>query len=296
MIRIVILRFVRGLCSLLAALTLSIGVAHARYVVLGHVELSSYEVTAAVVQQVLERVGYNVAVKKGSPSEIYPRLAAGEIDLLVAAWLPNAHAEYWQQYKDDLVRVARLYSDARLFWAVPDYVPASEVGAVADLARPEVAAKMEKVIRGTRADSGLMIGSQRIFEAYRLGEAGYRLAPGDPADWIAWFNDNIAARKWFVMPLWQPQYLNKLAKLRILDEPNELLGKKDSAYLVAHKDLQGKLDKRTWEVLKRIELSVGAVTDMDYLVNVRKMSPREAARAWIGAHPDTVTYWLEPED
>jgi len=25
------------------------------------------------------------------------------------------------------------------------------------------------------------------------------------------------------------------------------------------------------------------------------MSPRDAARAWIGAHPDTVTYWLESE-
>ncbi|HZP93523.1 MAG TPA: glycine betaine ABC transporter substrate-binding protein [Burkholderiales bacterium] len=289
-------RLVRGLCSLLAALALSIGLAHARYVVLGHVDLSFYEVTAAVVQQVLERLGYNVAVKKGSHSEIYPRLAAGEVDLFVAAWLPNAHAKYWQQYKDDLVRVSRLYDDARLFWAVPDYVPAAEVGAVADLARPGVAAKMEKVIRGTRPDSGLMIGSQRVFEAYRLGEAGYRLAPGDPADWIASFNDNIAARKWFVMPLWQPQFLNKAAKLRILDEPHELLGKKDSAYLVAHKDLRQKLDRRTWETLKRIELSVAAVTDMDYLVNVRKMSPREVARAWIGAHPDTVTYWLEPED
>jgi ABC-type proline/glycine betaine transport system substrate-binding protein len=44
-----------------------------------------------------------------------------------------------------------------------------------------------------------------------------------------------------------------------------------------------------------MSLSVKAVTEMDYLVNVEKMSPRDAARAWIGAHPDTVTYWLESD-
>ncbi len=44
-----------------------------------------------------------------------------------------------------------------------------------------------------------------------------------------------------------------------------------------------------------MSLSVKAITDMDYLVNIEKVSPHDAARAWIGAHPDTVTYWLESD-
>ena len=66
----------RGLCGLLAALlfTASAGHVHARFVALGHVDLSFYEVTANVVQLILERLGYNVGVQKGSHGQIYPLL------------------------------------------------------------------------------------------------------------------------------------------------------------------------------------------------------------------------------
>ena len=97
------------------------------------------------------------------------------------------------------------------------------------------------------------------------------------------------------MPLWQPQYLNRVARMRILEEPKQLLGGTDKAYLVAHKDFYAKVDKHTWKALQRISLSVKAVTEMDYLVNVRKLSPQYAARNWMAAHPDTVNYWLQPD-
>lgn len=286
----------RWFCAPFAALILVTSPAQARYVVLGHVDLSFYEVTATLVQTLLERYGYNVAIKKGTHAQIYPELGAGEVDLFVAAWLPNAHAKYWDEHKADLRTVTRLYTDARLFWSVPDYIPESELKAVADLARPEIAAKMDRTIRGPGADSGLMIGSKRIVEEYGLDAAGYQLQPGKPADWIAWFNANLAAGKWFVTPLWQPLYLNQVAKLRVLEEPKALLGKTDSAYLVGHKDIRDKLDKPTLAMLQRVELSVKWVTELDYMVNVQKMSPRDAARLWMSAHPNTVSYWLEPEE
>lgn len=282
-------------CVMTALALGSAAPAHAVYVSVGHVDLSFYEVTANVVQIVLERLGHNVALQKGSHAQVYPKLGAGEVDLFVAAWLPNAHAQYWEQFKDSTVKVVALYDDARLFWAVPDYVPASAVKSVADLSKPEVAAKMQKEVRGPGADSGLMIGSKKIFAEYGLDQAGYQLMPGKPADWLANFDENVAAQRWFVMPLWQPQYLNRAHKLRILDEPRKLLGDADTAWLVAHKDLRSKVDAKTWKALGRMSLSVRAVTEMDYLVNVRKLSPRDAARQWMGAHPDTVAYWIYPD-
>jgi glycine betaine/proline transport system substrate-binding protein len=278
-----------------AALLAGASQAHATHVSLGYVNLSFYEVTASLVQQVLERLGHNVAVKHGSHAQVYPLLGSGEVDLFVAAWLPHAHGTYWEQYKDSTVKVVDLYDDARLFWAVPDYIPASEVKGVADLVKPEVAARMQKEIRGPGADSGLMIGSRKIVAEYGLEAAGYVLAPGKPADWIANFNENIAGQRWFVMPLWQPQYLNQAHKLRILDEPKQLLGGADTAWLVAHKDFRARIDAKTWKALQRMSLSIRAVTELDYLVNVRNISPRDAARNWMAAHPDTVSYWLFPD-
>jgi glycine betaine/proline transport system substrate-binding protein len=288
-----ILRHVR---LFIAALSFAIATpGQAAVVSLGHVDLSFYEVTANVVQIMLERHGHNVAVQKGSHAQVYPKLGTGEVDLFVAAWLPHAHAQYWEQYKDSTVKVVALYDDARLFWAVPDYVPATEVKSVADLAKPEIAGRMQKEVRGPGADSGLMIGSKKIFADYQLEQAGYQLLPGKPADWIANFNENVAAKRWFVMPLWQPQYLNRAHTLRILDEPKKILGDADTAWLVAHKDFRAKIDAKTWKSLQRMALSVRAVTEMDYMVNVQKMSPRDAARNWMGAHPDTVSYWLYPD-
>jgi glycine betaine/proline transport system substrate-binding protein len=287
----------RWLAGLFAAFTFGCPGAFAQsgLVTLGHVDLSIYEVTSQVVQGVLERLGYNVAVKKGSHAEMYPLLEKGEIDVFVAAWLPNAHADYWEKVKDRVVIATTLYDDARLYWAVPDYVPASEVRSVADLRKPEVVAKMQKEIRGTRPDSGLMIGSKKIMDEYKLADAGYALASGTAAEWVASFDANIAAQRWFVMPLYQPSYLNRVGKMRILDEPKQLLGGADKAYLVLNKDFYAKLDKRTWRALQRIALSNKAVTEMDYLVNVKKLTPQYAARNWIASHPDTFNFWMQPD-
>jgi glycine betaine/proline transport system substrate-binding protein len=132
-------------------------------------------------------------------------------------------------------------------------------------------------------------------EEYRLADAGYQLVPNQPVERVTNFNDNIAAKRWFVMPLSQPNYLNRVAKMRVLAEPRQLLGGADSAYLAAHKDFQAKIDKRTWRVLQRMSLSIKAVTEMDYLVNVKKLAPDYAARNWMAAHPDTVNYWAQPD-
>lgn len=267
--------------------------ARADSVNLGHVNVSFYEATANVIGLLLERSGWNVAFKSGSHSAIYPQIANGELDLFVAAWLPSAHANYWAEYQDRLVKIGPLFDDAKLYWAVPAYVPEAEVKSVADLKKPEVAAKMVKTIRGTLPDSGIMIGSKKIFDHYGLGEAGYELVAGPNKDWLANFNERIAKNEWFVMPLWQPQYLNRAFKLRILDEPQQFLGGANTAYLIANREFASKLSKKQRAMLGRIELSLKAVTEMDYWVNVDKLTPREAARRWIGSHATTVTYWIE---
>ena len=56
-----------------------------------------------------------------------------------------------------------------------------------------------------------------------------------------------------------------------------------------------RVDKHAWKALQRMSLSVKAVTEMDYLVNVKKLTPEYAVRNWMAAHPDTVNYWLQPD-
>ena len=281
----------RYLTAALVAMLFTATPASALTIVLGHVNQSSYEATAVIIQTILERIGYNVAIKKGKAHVMYPLMADGEIDLFVAASLPNEDAADWEEYKDKFVLVTPLFEESRMFWAVPDYIPKSVVSSIADLSKPGVAEKMEKLIRGPEADSDLMVRSGKVFEAYGISQAGYQLKAGKPDDWIAAFNENIESEKWFVMPLWQPHYLNMVTKMRILDEPKKLLGEPDTAWLIAHKTAEKKMGRVGFGILKKMEMSVKAINELDYRINIGKLTARDAARSWIGAHPYTLEYW-----
>ncbi len=263
-----------------------------RTVRMGQISLSFYAVTAALVQEVLQRLGHDVEVTQGSHGQIFPRLGAGEVDLLVAAWLPHGHAVYWERYGAQAVQLATLYEGARFAWMVPVYIPQTEVASVADLAKSDVAARMEKVIQGTGRDSGNMMVSAEVMQAYGLEAAGYRLQPGGIPEFIGAYDRGIAARQWFVMPLWWPHYINILGTMRPLAEPRGLLGPANDGTLVASKRWVERAPKRTVVVLGRIRLGLQAVAEMDYMVNVEGKSPQQAARVWIDANRALVDSWF----
>jgi glycine betaine/proline transport system substrate-binding protein len=246
----------------------------AETVVLGQINLSFYQVVGAVVQEILEAVGHAVEIREGSHDEIYPVLGEGGLDVLAAAWLPNAHGTYWRRFEDRTVELATLYENARLYWAVPEYVPESEVRSVEDLLRPEVAARMTKTIRGIGSGSGLMMTE------YGLAAAGYELVPGAARDWIANFEAAVAEGRWVVMPLWRPHFLNRAYPVRVLEEPRALLGGDDRAVLVANRERIARLPEATVDALRHVPLGLDVVTDLDYAVNVEGRTAREAARRW----------------
>jgi glycine betaine/proline transport system substrate-binding protein len=258
---------------------------------LGQVNLSFYAVTGGVVQEVLERSGQPFVLTEGSHGEIYPKLGAGEVDVLAASWLPNAHAGLYAQVKEQTFMLATLYDRAQLYLAVPGYAPAA-VRSVADLARPEVAAVFDKRILGIGPSSGLMIGAGKMMDSYGLRAAGYELVPGEARDWIANFRRAADERRNVVMPLWRPQWLNAVYAPRVLDDPQKVFGDGDSAFLVAHRGLQAKLPADVLARLQRIRLSVEAVTEMDRLVNQEQLSPRAAAQRWIAQNADLTRSWF----
>lgn len=264
-------------------------------VVLGQINLSFYAVTGAVTQQLLERLGHTVEVRQGAHEEIFPLLGRGEVDLLAAAWLPGAHASYWSRYADQAVELATLYDGARLYWAVPGYVPEEAVKSVADLVKPEVAARMSKTIQGIGAGSGLMMASTKMMAEYGLDKAGYTLRPGKASEWIEAFEKAVAERRWLIMPLWRPHYLNKAHKVRPLAEPKGILGGPDRAVLVGNKSSVARLPAKTVDALRRMRLDVESVTEMDFLVNVGGKSPADAAREWMGKNDSRIRGWLGGE-
>lgn len=283
------MRLVSALSAALLAsilMTANATAAAPQKIVMGQVGLSFYAVTGGVIKRVLEALGHPVEIVEGPHEKIYPELGAGKVDIFTATWLPYAHAVYWAQYQDSAVELTTLYEGGQFCWCVPDYVPQALVASVADLGNSQVLERMDKTIRGTGPGSGLMIQSAKMMTEYGLEQAGYRLQPGAPKDWIENFERAVTERRWLVMPLWQPQFLNKAYRVRALAEPKGLLGGPNRAVLVAHKSFPERFPTRTVQALKRVQLGMQAVTDMDYMMNVDKKSAQEAADAWLSANPD----------
>ena len=92
--------------------------ATAETIKLGQVSLSFYAVTGGIVQHILEKEGYTVEVIEGSHADIYPKVGSGEVDILAASWLPSAHAVLYRKVETSTFKLAKLYDDARLYWAV----------------------------------------------------------------------------------------------------------------------------------------------------------------------------------
>jgi glycine betaine/proline transport system substrate-binding protein len=264
-----------------------------RSIVLGQVSLSFYAVTGAVVHEVLERLGHSIEVRQGPHEEMFPLLGQGAVDLMAAVWLPEAHGAYWARYGAGAEEVAKLYDGARFFWAVPDYVPESQVTSIADLAKPSVAERMTKLIQGIGTGATITRVSQKAVGEYGLDALGYSLRPGTPAEWTGAYDAAVAERRWIVFPTWAPQYLNRGGKLRPLQDPRGVLGGTNHAALVGPRDRLQAIPRATRAVLARIDLGLDGVTEMDWLVNVEKKTPREAARTWMKANQIRVAGWLK---
>ncbi|RPK69063.1 Substrate binding domain of ABC-type glycine betaine transport system [Streptomyces sp. ADI96-02] len=246
----------------------------------GNVALSFHRAAAAVVRRVLEGSGHEVDQVEAPHERLFALQAAGEIDVLVSAWLPASHGDYLARYQED-VEVLEPHYTPYCVWAVPPYVPAGAVSEVADLKRPDVAARMTPALDGINPGAGISRFSARMITEYGLDTAGYSFRPGTERSFIRRVERGIAEREWFVIPIWRPQYLNSAHGLRPLAEPLGLLGGTDSASPIVTRAALATMAPAARERLRAVGLGNDGVEAIDTLINVEGLTPLEAADHYL---------------
>jgi glycine betaine/proline transport system substrate-binding protein len=263
----------------------SVGATEQPILRLGVIDESFYEVVGNVVAQTLERQGYKVNMSRGSHTDIYGAIGRGDIDLCVAFWLPDGHATQWNALGKKVAEVMTLYEGAHFFWAVPSYVPASEVSTIFDLRKPTVAARMDHTIRGLAPDAAITFQSIAAIDKYQLREAGYRAVPSSFPVWTSSLQNAVAARRWVVVPTWTPNWLVREYGLRPIADPQNLLGGINRVVLAAHSSPgTAVLKEADLAVIRSLKISLDDVIDMDVAVNKNGLSPEDAARSWLETH------------
>ncbi|MDO5681323.1 MAG: glycine betaine ABC transporter substrate-binding protein [Propionibacteriaceae bacterium] len=262
-------------------------------ITLGRIDESFHQVAAAVVEEVLIRLGHEVEVIEGAHPDMYPMLAAGEQDLFADAWLPHGHEVYWEQIADVVTEVAPLYDNALFFWAVPGYVPAELVSSLEDLAKLEIAERFTtRVVQGTKAGAGLSMRSNRLVTEYGLDALGWSHEIGDIWAVIDTVNTRMAAGDWFATPMWQPMFLNDVHDLRPLADPLGVFPPPDRASLLAHNESWQRFTDHDKTVLGRIRYTVADVNEMDRGMQLDGLDALTAARAWMTKNATQVEGWF----
>ena len=216
-------------------------------------------------------------------------VARGDLDIMVGGWLPVTHGTYYAKYKNDMDDVGIIYTGGKNGWAVPAYVPESQVASISDLDKPDVKSKLNGTIQGIEPGGGLMQASEKTVKAYDLN--GYNLQSSSEAGMLAGVSRAYQSKQWIVATVWSPHWLFQKWQMRYLKDPKGTLGGEEQVHAFASKDFATKFP-RADVFFKHFKLTLADVEAVEYEGNSTN-DYAAAAKKFVDAHPEKLKAWLQ---
>lgn len=239
--------------------------------------------TTFVASEIIkEKLGYDTKLMPVAAGIMWQGVATGKLDLMLSAWLPVTHGEYWAKNKDKVVDYGSNFKDAKIGLIVPEYVKAKSV---ADLATDD---SFKKKIVGIDAGSGVMIKTDQAIKDYGL--TGYKLVASSGAAMTAELARAEDKQESIAVTGWVPHWMFAKWKLRFLDDPKGVYGAAETVDSVGSLDLE----KKAPEVVAFLKKFQWASADEIGTVMLAVQNGEKAdvaAKAWVAAHPDRVAQW-----
>jgi len=238
--------------------------------------------TTFVASEIIkQKLGYDTKLMPVAAGIMWQGVATGKLDMMLSAWLPVTHGEYWAKNKDKVVDYGPNFKDAKIGLIVPEYVKAKSV---ADLATDD---SFKKKIVGIDAGSGVMIKTDQAIKDYGLD---YKLVASSGAAMTAELARAEDKKESIAVTGWVPHWMFAKWKLRFLDDPKGVYGAAETVDSVGSLELEKKapdvvafLKKFQWASADEIGTVMLAVQNGE--------KPEAAAKAWVAAHPDRVAQW-----
>ncbi|NPE28612.1 glycine betaine ABC transporter substrate-binding protein [Methanococcoides sp. SA1] len=254
-------------------------------VTVGYVLWDGEIASTNVIEQVLEKKGYDVEIIAVDAGALYLGVAQGDFDFTTSAWLPVTQENYWNQYGDQLVSVRNNLENCPLGLVVPAYV---EIDSIAEL--NDNKEMFDGEIIGIDPGAGIMQNTENAIEAYGLD---YKLVSSSTAGMTAQLRKAIDDEEPVIVTLWSPHWSFGRWDLKYLDDPEGVFGQADNVETLARTGLEEDMPE-VYDVLTRFHWThediQSVMSDME-----SGMTPEEAAAKWIENNPETVNEWLGEE-
>ncbi|ABO34982.1 Substrate-binding region of ABC-type glycine betaine transport system [Methanococcus maripaludis C5] len=244
-------------------------------------------VKSEVVKVILEEQGYNVELNQLDAGITYAKLAEGELDILLAGWLPTTHQDYWAQYGDQLEMVHVNIERTALGLAVPTYTYESGIQSITDLNGNEEL--FDARIVGIEPGAGIMSSTENAIETYGL--EGYELQSSSTPAMMAELARAMNENENIIVTVWEPHSVFFKFNITMLDDPEKVYGDGDKVYTIARNDFKDDYPE-VYEFFQKFEVDPSVQSGWIYEYSDEGKDPEEIAEEWVANNPELVAEWI----
>ncbi|MGY5885769.1 glycine betaine ABC transporter substrate-binding protein [Modestobacter lacusdianchii] len=234
-------------------------------------------------ENVLGEQGIDVEMTEiADAAPLYAGLAGGDVDVYPSAWSEATHADYMEEYGDQVEDFGAWYGGARLTFAVPEY---TDIESIADLAGN--AEQFDGRIVGIEPGAGLTRTTREsVMPAYEL-EGEYTLVESSTTAMLAELQAATDANEDIVVTLWRPFWANSEFPVKDLADPEGALGEAEGLHTLAREGFSDDCGAIA-SMMENLELTDEQYGSLENMVvnEYGEGQYAEAVDAWIEENPD----------
>lgn len=235
---------------------------------------------------ILEEEGATVEYTFAEPGLTFSGVAGGSADISFDAWLPNTHADYWDEFGGDLEDLGAWYDEAPLTIAVNADAPIQSLDELADNAE-----EMGGRIVGIEPGAGLTrITRDEVIPTYGLEDMEF--VESSTSAMLQELDTALAAGDNIVVTLWQPHWAYAAYDIRNLEDPENALGDPEQIKTFARSGFSDDYPEVA-EWVQNFRLTEEQLTAIEDIMVVQNESASDEEYAasideWIEQNPDYI--------
>lgn len=231
-----------------------------------------------------DKMGYEVEITSADVGPAYTAIAQGDADAFMETWLPVLHADYYEQFEDDIVDLGTVYEGTRSGLVVPTYV---DIDSISQL--NSVRDQFDGEITGIDAGAGIMKTTNNLIEEYNLD---FDLIQSSGPAMTSALQRAINNEEWIVVTGWKPHWKFGRWDLKFLkQDEDKMLWETGNIHIMGRQDLSIEKPELA-NFLASMELSDPELADLMVAINESDEDNEVVARQWMKENEDVIEEWI----
>lgn len=274
-----------------------VGTAHAEgcdKVIFSDVGWTDITATTAATSVVLEALGYETETKLLSVPVTYTALAEGDVDVFLGNWMPTMEADIAPYRDAGTVETLRTNLEgAKYTLATNEAGAALGIKDFADIAKNAEA--LESNIYGIEPGND---GNRLILDMVgkdAFGLKSFNVVESSEQGMLAEVARATDSAKPIIFLGWEPHPMNANFKMTYLTGGDDYFGPNFGGAIVATNTRKGFAAEcpNTGKLLQNLVFSLSMENEIMGAILNDGEDAKDAAKAWLGANPDTLGPWLD---